>query len=56
MVRAHCRQKINDARHERTDLKVFIVVHTKRRMGMCGRAHPSFGMTLTFQDLTLLTS
>ena len=22
--------------------------HTKRRMGVCGRPHPSFGMTLTF--------
>ena len=29
--------------------------HTKRRMGAHGRAHPSFGMTPTFQNLTLLT-
>ena len=37
-----------DMRHEKTDLKVFLVVITKRRMGTRGRAHPSFGMTLTF--------
>ncbi len=26
--------------------------HTKRRMGVHGRVHPSFGMTPTFQNLT----
>ncbi len=36
-----------DARHEKTDLKVFVVV-----MG----AHPYFGMKPTFQNLTRLTS
>ena len=34
--------------------KVIIIIgmrccHTKRRMGWCGRAHLSFGMTPTFQ-------
>ena len=30
--------------------------HTKIRMSVRGPAHPSFGMTPTFQNLTLLTS
>ncbi len=42
---------VSDARHEKTDLKVFVVVITKRRMGV-----PSYDMTPTFQNLTLLTS
>ena len=49
---AHCKGiAIYDARHEKIDLKVFVVVIPKE-----GRAHPSFGMTPTFQSLTLLTS
>ena len=35
----------NDMRHKKTDLKA-----------LSGRAHPSFGMTLTVQNLTLLIS
>ncbi len=37
-----------DACHEKTDLKVFVVVILiKRRMGASMRAPPSFGMTKT---------
>ncbi len=40
----------DDSRHGKTDLKVFVVVIPKEG------AHSSFGMTSTFQNLTLLTS
>ena len=43
--------KTYDMRHEKTDLKVFVVVIPKD-----GCAHPSFGMAPPFQNLTLLTS
>ncbi len=48
-------QAAYDARHEKTDLKIFVVVTPKEGWARpC--AHPSFGLTLTFQTLTLLTS
>ena len=44
---------ICDMCHEKTDLKVFVVVIPKEGWAPID---PSFGMTLTFQNLTLLTS
>ena len=41
-----------DVCHEKTDLNVFVVVKSKED----GCAHPSFGMTPTFQNLTQVTS
>ena len=35
----------NEVRHEKIDLKIFVVVHS--------RAHPSLGMTLTFREYDL---
>ena len=42
----HVYKLIHDTHHEKIDLKV---------IGARGRAHPSFGMTPTIQNLTLLT-
>ncbi len=39
-----------DACHEKTDLKVFVVVIPKEGWA---RAHPSFGMTPTFREYNL---
>ncbi len=49
-----CRFTMNaviDARHEKTDLKVFIVVIPKEGWVRC--TYPSFGMTPTFREYNL---
>ncbi len=48
------RMNVYDARHEKTDLKVFVVVIPKEGWALV--AAPSFGMPPTFQNLTLRTS
>ena len=40
----------DDARHEKTDLKVFVVVIPKEGWARLARENPSFGMTLTFHN------
>ena len=46
---------MNEVRHKKTGLKAFVDVIPKEGWAR-GHAHPSFGMTTAFQNLTLLTS
>ncbi len=47
---------VTDVRHEKTDLKVFIVVIPKEGLAGWGSAHPSLGMTMTIQYYYRLTA
>ncbi len=40
----------NDARHEKTDLKVFVIVIPKEGLAGWGSANPSLGTTLTIKS------
>ncbi len=42
---------IHDARHEKTDLNVFVVVIPKDGLAGTSSTKPSFGMTLTIEHI-----